>query len=143
VTTVLRIFLIVYMLYAYAKFARLFASSPRSRKRWLKRAYAGSAVKIFDNVMLVLMVLVAVATLVTGADALSFTSGLLVGMTLVQIFFHRFADPLADEWMPPEPVTPLRLMSHAIQAMPSKAWREFAVMSALLAYLLFALVTGR
>ncbi len=136
-------FLIVYMLYAYAKFVELFARSSESKKRWLRRVYAGSAVKVFDNVMLPLMVVVVGATLLAGVDTLSFTSGLLVGMTLIQMFFHRFDDPLADEWMPSPPPTPLKMMSHAIQATPQKAWRELSVITVLFAGLLFHLVRSR
>jgi hypothetical protein len=140
---VLRVFLIVYMLYAYAKFADVFVRPKESKKRWLRRVYAGSMVRVFDNVMLVVMLLVVGVTLLAGTEVLSFTSGLLVGMTLIQIFFHRFAEPLTDEWMPHAPVTPLKMMAHAIQATPQKAWRELAVITVLFAGLLFYLVTGR
>lgn len=138
--TFLRVFLILYMLYAYAKFAELFVRSKESKQRWLRRVYAGQMVAVFDNVMLVLMVIIVGITFYAGLEVLSFTSGLLVGMTLIQIFFHRFAAPVPEEWMPPPPVTPLKMVAHAIQAMPMKAWRELALMTVLFAALFVLLV---
>src|SRR2546425_1243689 len=83
---------------------------------WLRRVYAGSMVRVFDDVMLVVMIVVVAATTWSGLHVLSFTSGLLVGMTLIQIFFHRFDQPLTEEWAPAAPVTPLKLMAYAIQS---------------------------
>jgi hypothetical protein len=142
-TAVLRVFLVIYMFYAYAKFVELFARSKASKKRWLRRVYAGSMVRVFDDVMLVVMITVVVATAWSGLHVLSFTSGLLVGMTLIQIFFHRFDQPLTEEWTPAAPVTPLKLMAYAIQAMPQKAWRELLVITVLFAGLLVLFFTGR
>ena len=143
--TVLRVFLIVYMLYAYAKFIELFARPKESKKRWLRRVYANRArtVRIFDNVMLVVMAGIVGLVLIAGPNYLNFTAGLLVGMTLIQIYFHRFADPVASEWMPDEPVTPLKLMAYSIQATPEKAWRELIFMTLVFAGALYMLVTNR
>jgi hypothetical protein len=142
VTAILRVVLVVYMFYAYAKFAELFARSTASKKSWLRRVYAGSMVRVFDDVMLIVMIAVVVTTAWSGFHVLSFTSGLLVGMTLIQIFFHRFDQPLTEEWSPAAPVTPLKLMAYAIQAMPQKAWRELLVITVLFAGLLVLLFTG-
>ena len=139
----LRVFLVLYILYGYAKFAQSFLRSEHAKKRWLRRVYAGRAVAVFDDVMLAVMMAVVALTIVAGIDARSFTSGLLVGMTLIQLFFHRFAEPLPDDWRPPEPVTPLKTMSYAIQAMPARAWREFAAISVLFAGALYYLASGR
>ena len=139
----LRVFLVVYMLYAYAKFAQMFLRNEKAKKRWLRRVYAGRAVAVFDDVMLVVMALVVALTIAAGVDVRSFTSGLLVGMTLIQLFFHRFAVPLPDDWMPAAPVTPLKMMAYAIQAMPAKAWREFLAISVLFAGALVYLASGR
>jgi hypothetical protein len=141
--TALRVFLIVYMFYAYAKFAELFMRSKDSKKRWLRRVYAGNMVQLFDDVMLVLMVIVVGVTVASGVEVRSFTSGLLVGMTLIQIFFHRFKDPLPDEWMPEPPVTPLKMVAYAIQATPQNAWRELAVITALFSGSMVYLISGR
>ena len=56
----------------------------------------------------------------------------LVGMTLVQVFFHRFAQPLDASKAPPSPVSPIKTLSYAIQAQPALGWFELAVIGALL-----------
>ena len=142
---ILRVFLIVYMLYGYAKFVELFVRSDDSKRRWLRRVYGNHArmVRVFDDVMLILMAVVVVLAISAKADALTFTAGLLVGMTLIQIYFHRFKDPLTREWTPGEPVTPLKMMAYAIQATPAKAWKELAFITVLFAGAMFALIARR
>ena len=73
--------------------------------------------------------------------AVSFTTGLLVGMTVIQVYFHRFSDPLPPEKAPPPPITALKMMSHSIQATPGKAWRELVLMTLLFLWALFMLAT--
>jgi hypothetical protein len=71
---------------------------------------------------------------------LSFITGLVVGMLLIQIFFHRFEKPLAPERAPEPEAPPRKVMSYAIQAQPGLAWREILVMTALFGWALYALV---
>ncbi len=73
---------------------------------------------------------------------LSLITGLIVGMLLIQIFFHRFDKPLPQEQAPPEsPAPPRKLMSYAIQADPGLAWREIILMTALLVWALYELIS--
>ncbi len=79
--------------------------------RGLRMGYVegdGRIVKIFDNVMLGVMVIVVGLLFASGVEYLSFTTGLLVGMTLIQTYFHRFSDPLPPEKAPEPPLTPLK-----------------------------------
>lgn len=71
---------------------------------------------------------------------LSFITGLIVGMLVIQIFFHRFSEPLPADRAPEHPSTPRKLMSYAIQANPALAWREVIVMTALLSWALVELI---
>jgi hypothetical protein len=81
------------------------------------------------------------AVFVIGTDARSFVAGLLVGTTLIQTFFHRFNAPVRAEFEPPHPVTPLKLIAYAIQAAPQRAWRELLVLTFLLAWSVWMLVS--
>ena len=74
---------------------------------------------------------------------LSFITGLIVGMLIIQIFFHRFSKPLPPERAPAEsPSPPRKLMSYAIQADPALAWREIILMTALFVWALYELIGG-
>lgn len=55
--------------------------------------------------------------LLTRVETTSFTTGLVFWMTLIQVFL-RFDQPLAEDWMPPEPLRPYQRTSYAIQARP-------------------------
>jgi hypothetical protein len=61
-------------------------------------------------------------------------------MLIIQIFFHRFDQPLAPEKAPESGAPPRKIMSFAIQARPGLAWREIIVMTALFIWALYALV---
>jgi hypothetical protein len=78
---------------------------------------------------------------VSGVDYLSFATGLLVGMTIIQVYFHRFSAVLPSDKSPDPPVSAIKLMSYAIQADPGKAWRELTLMTVLLVWVLYMLVT--
>jgi hypothetical protein len=71
---------------------------------------------------------------------LSFITGLVVGMLIIQIFFHRFDKPLAPEQAPESGAPPRKVMSFAIQADPGRAWREIVVMSVLFVWALYVLI---
>jgi len=139
----LKILLVIYILYALLKFFEFFFRSDEAKMEGLRRVYrdGGRAIKLFDNVILVVMVIFVVLLFLSGAEHLSFTTGLLVGMTIIQVYFHRFSDPLPPEKMPEPPLTPLKLMSYAIQASPGKAWRELALMTVLFVWALYMLAT--
>jgi hypothetical protein len=109
----------------------------------LRAVYSGDGrvIRIFDNVTLILMVVFVALLFATGVEYLSFTTGLLVGMTIIQVYFHRFSDPLPAEKSPEPPITAIKLMSYSIQANPGKAWRELVFMTVLFVWALFMLVT--
>ncbi len=97
----------------------------------------GRVVKTFDLVMFVIMILMLIALYVSGVEYLSFTTGLLIGMTIIQSFFHRFDVPLAKEDMPPAPITALKMESYSIQLMSGRAWRELLFMTIVFAWCLY------
>ena len=141
--TVLKAFLVVYILYALLKFYEFFFRSDEAKMRGLRAVYAdgGRAIRIFDDVMMTVMAGVVALLFVSGVEYLSFTTGLLVGMTVIQVFFHRFRDPIPPDKSPDPPITPLKMMSYAIQATPGKASRELAFMTVLFVWALYMLAT--
>jgi hypothetical protein len=141
---VLKILLVVYILYALLKFFAFFFRDDEAKMQGLRTVYVdggGRIVKIYDNVILIVMVILVGLVFVTGVEYLSFTTGLLVGMTIIQVYFHRFSDPLPPEKAPEPPLTALKMMSYSIQATPGKAWRELAFMTVLFVWALSMLAT--
>lgn len=53
-----------------------------------------------------------------------------------------FPGCLAEVKMPGLPVTPIKLMSYAIQASPRRAWREYVIMTRFLLWALYAIITS-
>lgn len=87
------------------------------------------------------MVALVVMLLISGMQYLSFVTGLVVGMLTIQIFFHRFREPLPPDRAPEEsPAPPIQLMSYAIQDRPALAWREIAFMTVMFAWALWMLI---
>ena len=139
---VLAILVAIYSVHALAKFGFFFVLSYRSRRKALDRAYAGkaSATKTADAVLLVFAIVLAGLLALRGAEHMSFLTGLLVGMTLIQIYFHQFSAPLSDDdEAPPPPTSPIKIMSYAIQAKPSRPWKELLVIACLLVWSLSGL----
>lgn len=141
VATILAILLTIYSVHALAKFGFFFLRSYRSRRAALDRAYAGkpSATQTADAVLLLFAVVLAGLLGVRGADPVSFLTGLLVGMTLMQVYFHRFSVPLSQDHAPPPPSSPIKIISYAIQAEPGRPWRELVVIACLLVWSLYGL----
>jgi hypothetical protein len=143
-SSILKILLIGYSLYALLKFLGFFLRSDSERRRGLDKIYVqgnGSIVRFFDEAILVMMLLLVALLFASGIEYLSFTTGLLVGMTLIQVYFHRFSAPLTTEQMPEPPLTALKMMSYSIQANPGKAWREITLISLLLLWSLYMLAS--
>ena len=140
--TALKILLALYIVYALLKFFDFFYQSYDRRMRSIRAAYEndGRVLKTFDNVVLGLMVLLVVLQFLSGIEYLSFTTGLLVGSTLIQIYFHRFCDPVPADKSPEAPVSPIKLMSWGIQANPEKPWRELAFLTVLFVWALYRIV---
>jgi multisubunit Na+/H+ antiporter MnhE subunit len=93
-----------------------------------------------SSASLAVIVALVVLLYLTDMQQLSFITGLIVGMLVIQIFFHRFSEPLPPDRAPEHPSTPKKLMSYAIQANPALAWREIIVMTALLSWALVELI---
>ncbi|MEV0196339.1 hypothetical protein [Nonomuraea sp. NPDC050691] len=138
----LKILLGLYILQALIKFVTLFAAPYPTRIKRIAAVHQGGAfLRWFDDILLLLMIVLVALLGAVGMEHLSFITGLLVGLTLTQVFFHRFTRPLAPNHEPPPPVTPIKTMSYAIQAHPRLAWRDILLQGALLVWALFMLIT--
>src|ERR1700720_2991229 len=104
-SAILKVLLTVYILYALLKFFEFFFRDDEAKMKGLRALYSGGGrvIKIFDNVMLVLMLIFVALLFASGVEYLSFTTGLLVGMTIIQVYFHRFSEPLPPEKSPDPP----------------------------------------
>jgi hypothetical protein len=71
----------------------------------------GRIISIYDSAILVVIVTVIALLFFTGMHELSFITGLIVGMPLIQLFFHRFAKPLTPEQAPDSGAPPRKVMS--------------------------------
>jgi hypothetical protein len=132
----------VYALYALLKFCFFAILGYDRRRKLLDTSYGGraSATRISDYLLLFIAIGLSVMLAVAGADQVSFLTGLLVGMTLIQIYFHQFSRPLAEDRLPKPPVSPIKMMSYAIQAEPGRPWKEMLVIATLLIWSLAVIV---
>ena len=139
---VLTIVLIAFCVQGLVKFTVGFLVPYPARIDRIERYYRrdGRIISIYDSVTLVIIVALVVLLFLTGMQELSFITGLVVGMLLIQIFFHRFDKPLAPEQAPESGAAPRKIMSYAIQAQPALAWREILVMTGLFGWALYALI---
>ena len=132
----------LYALHALLKFGFFFVLSYDYRRKALDKAYAGrvSATKAADIFLLVFVAILVALLAERGTDHASFLTGLLVGMTLVQVYFHQFTAPLVPDEAPDSPLSPIKMMSYAIQAKPSRPWKEVVFIACLLVWSLHGLV---
>jgi hypothetical protein len=139
---VLTIALIAFCVQGLVKFAVGFLVPYQTRIGRIATYYRrdGRIISIYDSVALVIIVGLIGLLSLTGMQDLSFITGLIVGMLIIQLFFHRFDKPLAPEQSPESGATPRKVMSYAIQAQPGLAWREILVMTALFGWALYALL---
>jgi hypothetical protein len=144
VTIALAILLIAFCIQGLVKFAVGFLVPYDTRIKRISSYYErdGRIISIYDSATLAIITVLVVLLFLTEMQELSFITGLIVGMLVIQIFFHRFSRPLAPERAPESPPPPRKLMSYAIQANPALAWREIALMTCLFAWALFALIRG-
>lgn len=138
----LRILLGLYIVQALVKFVNLFVIPYPVRIKRIAAAYEGRFIKVFDDVLLAFVAVLFALQILVGLQPLSFITGLMVGLTLTQLVFHRFDRPLTAAESPPAPASPVKTVSYAIQARPALAWREIAVQAALFGWALYALATG-
>jgi hypothetical protein len=138
----LTIVLIAFCMQGLVKFAVGFAVPYRTRIARIAAYYrrGGRIISIYDSVTLAIIAALVVLLFLTDMQPLSFITGLIVGMLVIQIFFHRFSEPLTAEQAPEADAAPRKVMSYAIQARPSLAWREIALMTALFGWALYELV---
>jgi hypothetical protein len=140
----LTILLIAFCIQGLMKFAVGFLVGYQTRINRIASYYAreGRIISIYDSVTLVIIVALVVLLFQTDMQELSFITGLIVGMLVIQIFFHRFDKQLAPEQSPESGAAPRKVMSYAIQADPKLAWREIVIMTALFGWALYELIGG-
>ena len=141
---ILKILLLLLLTQGLLKFVVFFFVGNNYRRKRLDKSYGNktSATKVFDNVILLVLLAFVILLFVSGEmKYLSFTTGLYVGMTLIQVYFHRFSDPLPPEKSPEPPVSPIKIMSYGIQAFPKKPWREILFMAVLFVWGIYKLIT--
>ncbi|MBE1876279.1 hypothetical protein [Myceligenerans pegani] len=140
---VLVILLLLFMLQGLAKFL-LWAVVPyETRIKRIAAMYARGPgpMSVFDTVNTALAGVLVVLLFLTDMQHLSFLTGLIAGMVLIQISFHRFNQELPDDKAPRMPAPPITLMSYAIQARPSRAWLEYSLITALFVWGIAVLVS--
>jgi hypothetical protein len=143
VSIALSILLIAFCVQGLVKFAVGFLVPYPIRIRRIASYYqrGGRIISIYDTATLVIIVVLVALLFATGMHELSFITGLIVGMLVIQIFFHRFSEPLPTDEAPESSAPPRKVMSYAIQAHPGLAWREITLMTALFGWALYALFT--
>jgi hypothetical protein len=114
----------------------------RRRRAALDKSYGDkpSATTTSDTVMLLFTILLAGLLLWRGIEAVSFLGGIWIGATLIQLYFHEFHAPVPPERAAPEPVSPIKTMSYAIQQAPWRPWRELLTLAVLICWSLVLLV---
>jgi hypothetical protein len=104
---------IVALLGLHALLKLTFFAAPYSyRRAALDRAYGSkaTATTVGDRVLLTIVLLLAGLLLWRGLEAVSFLGGLWIGGTLIQLYFHRFHEPLKPEEAPPPVVSPIKMV---------------------------------
>jgi len=129
----INVFVALFGLYALTKFVFFFVLGYATRRKALDKAYAGRAYATggSDIALLAISVVMSIALLARGAEPITFLGGLLAGGTLIQLYFHAFHAPVSGEHEAPEPRSPLKIMSYAIQAEPWRPWKELLAYAAL------------
>ena len=141
---VLKIFLVFFVVYSLIKFMFFFFVKYDTRRKLLDSAYKGktSGSKIQDIFFLAVILILLGLLFVSGAtEYISFITGLLVGMVLIQLYFHSFSQSLTPEKSPEPPISAIKLMSYAIEANPGRAWKELLIMTILFIWAIYTLLT--
>ena len=125
-TIALTILLIAFCIQGLVKFAVGFLVPYDTRIKRISSYYERDVriIGMYDSVTLSVIAALIVLLFLAGMHHLSFITGLIVGMLVIQIFFHRFSRPLGPEQAPQPHAPPRQLMSYAIQAYPGLAWRR-------------------
>ncbi len=118
---VLTVVLIAFCVQGLVKFAVGFLVPYQTRINRIATYYRrdGRIISIYDSATLVIIVALVILLFLTDMQELSFITGLVVGMLVIQIFFHRFDKPLAPERVPESGVSAKE--SHVVRN-PSPTW---------------------
>ena len=121
--------------HALAKFV-FFALPYRRRRAALDKSYGDkpSATTTSDTVMVFFTVALAGLLLWRGVEAVSFLGGVWIGATLIQLYFHEFHAPVAQDRAAPPVVSPIKSMSYAIQDSPWRPWRELLTLTVVICW---------
>lgn len=143
-TVILRVVIGVLMLQALVKFAVFFLVPYATRRRMLDSQYGtkNSATDVSDILLLTIVIVLVTLLFASGrTEYVSFAVGLWAGMTLIQTYFHEFSEPLGPDQLPrPGAISPIKMMSYAIQAAPGRAWRQLTIITILAVWILYRLV---
>jgi hypothetical protein len=126
---------------ALAKFV-FFTLPYRRRRAALDKSYGDkpSATITSDTVMLLFTIALTGLLLWRGIEAVSFLGGVWIGATLIQLYFHEFHAPVAQDRAAPPVVSPIKSMSYAIQDSPWRPWRELLTLTVVICWSLALLV---
>ena len=140
----LKIVLVFFIVYSLIKFFFFFFVKYETRRKLLDNAYTGKrgATKIQDLFFLAVILIIIGLLVVSGRmEYISFIAGLLVGMVLIQLYFHSFSKSLPPEKSPESPISAIKMMSYAIEANPGLAWKELLIMTVIFIWGLYMLFT--
>jgi hypothetical protein len=140
---ILKILLALYALQGLVKYLLHFVVKKERRMKMAEAMYAkkggeASASRLTDGILYLFCLILLGLLFASGVEYLNFTTGFLVGLTALQLYFHAFNTPL--EKQPTLPLTPVKMFSYAIKEMPEKAWIATLFISALLVWFLYMLV---
>ena len=126
---------------ALAKFV-FFTLPYRRRRAALDKSYGDkpSATITSDTVMLLFTIALTGLLWWRGVEAVSFLGGVWIGATLIQLYFHEFHAPVAQDRAAPPVVSPIKSMSYAIQDSPWRPWRELLTLAVVICWSLALLV---
>ena len=107
----------VFVVQGLFKFYVFFFVKYEIRRKQLDKSYGNkkTATKYFDNIILVVLALLITLLFISNnMEYLSFITGLYIGATLIQVYFHRFSDPLPEDKAPKPPISPIKMISYGI-----------------------------
>lgn len=145
-TTILKVLMTLFCVQVVIKFYVFFFVKYDARKKQLDKSYGNkaSATKTADLVMLAICaLLVTLLFFSENLEYLSFITGLYVGATLIQLYFHQYSNelPLSEDKAPKEPLSPIKLVSYSIQAFPKRPWKELVFLTILFLWGLYMLLS--
>ena len=145
-TIILQVIMTLFCIQVIVKFYVFFFVKYDIRKKQLDKSYADklSATKTTDYVLLLIcVILVTLLSFSENLEYLSFITGLYVGATLIQLYFHQYSNelPLHNDKAPSKPLSPIKLMSYSIQAFPKRPWKELLLLTILFLWGLYMLLS--